>query len=33
MIGREEIPMKKQSAATEATCCKVVLAEHVQLPP
>ena len=32
-IAGEEIPLKKQPAAIEATCCKVVLAEHVQLPP
>ena len=32
-IGGEEIPLKKQPATAEPTCCKVVLAEHVQLPP
>ena len=32
-IGGEEIPLRKQPATTEPTCCKVVLAERVQLPP
>ena len=32
-IGGEEIPLKKQPATTEPTCCKVVLAERVRLPP
>ena len=33
IIAGEEIPLKKQPAATEATYYKVVLAEHVHLPP
>ena len=32
-ISGEEIPLKKQPVTTESTCCRVVLAERVHLPP